>query len=287
MPVSKIGELSPCSIVSGHFQVAMPKTAISVISWVNKPEIYEKHVLHSFDKGKQLNADIELVSVTTDACARNIGAAYNIGKRQAKHQIKAYLHQDFGILDRSWARKMDVMLSTPGVGAVGVIGSVVDTGGLFAFCHTQFQRGVWADSRFFNAECCPVKLVDGMAIITKLDFDFAECYEGPHMAIEDMCMQVREAGLQIWLAGSKWFHASSGNADAKFWRSMHTFRKRWKHMLPPDLPPVSMFQSLYAKYPHGFPKALLMQGGWDIVWQQWRRHTQLAKVAQRKQEMDL
>lgn len=149
---------------------------VSAITWVNQEATYKRMLLPTITGGHQIaDYELQVIIVSQGAGATNIGQAYNMGLERAIHPIKVFAHQDVTIHDRSFVAKLDALLSCPDVGAVGTIGSIVDTGAAFFHAPTEYQKGrlhgLWWP------ECVEVKVVDGFMLCTKEDIAFSEEYE--------------------------------------------------------------------------------------------------------------
>lgn len=215
-----------------HFTTGDCGRGISVISWVNNKEMYQQMLLPSFMYGLQIEAwDVEAIVISPNAGCTNMGQAYNLGRERAKYPTKIYAHQDVRIGDRAFTAKLNVLLNQPQIGVIGMVGSTVDSGA--CFYHGPDEATVGMHRRMWWPEARQVQIVDCFLFATRLDIPFSEEYEGPHMVAEDYCMRARAAGYQIWIIDSPAEHVSGGHQDEGFYRSVHTFRRKWKHMLPP------------------------------------------------------
>ena len=248
---------------------------ISVICWSNNKTILEKFLFQGFVGGTQLGEpDIEMIVIAPSQGCKTMGEAYELGRKMATHPVKVYIHQDIYILDRSFMLKVWEMLKHKPISGIGIFGSDIDTGGAYFMCHPRHQWGVSRDlnmNGLHRAECAPVKIVDGVMLATDANYPWAQCYEKTHLFVEDYCMQIREGGGQIWTIDSSNLHKSSGTVDDTFWRSMQTFRRRWKHMIG-DAPPTKMYRDFYERHEKQgtWNKQLLQVGAWGAVWDEWR-----------------
>lgn len=255
---------------------------ISIIAWTNNEAIYQNYLARSFANFAQLGEEegdftFEYIKVMPDDGCKNMGEAYRLGQQRATHRIKAYIHQDVYLLDRTWARKMDIMFNhIKGIGAVGLFGSTVDTGAGYFHCHPRHQVGVSPDLTVAGlpmAECAPVKILDGPMLVTTQAFDWETRYEAQHFFVEDYCMQARAAGLKVMTVDSQHMHRSGGQLNEAYWRCARRFNKKWSYMIPDTTPPLGMFHKFYleCKRKHGgFTRDIVRAGGWDIVWQVWQ-----------------
>jgi hypothetical protein len=213
---------------------------VSVVTWCNNFDMWKQHVLSSIAGTHQVaDCEVQAILVSPRAGAKNIGQAYNMGIAEAKHPIKVFLHQDVHIYDRLFMAKLDKVFKRPHVGAVGIVGSTVDTGAAFFHAPLDKQVGRYRGQWWPQNE--QVKVVDGLLLATNQDFRFSEEYETVHMAVEDYCLQVREAGLQVWTIDSFVDHLSGGDMDDDYWLSAYKFRRKWEHMLPDNLPSLSHY----------------------------------------------
>lgn len=221
---------------------------ISLIVWLNDQLQFERLLLPTITHGYQvgldgspLEYDLQIVFAVQKEGRVNIGQAYNAAMSEARHSIKIFAHQDIHIHDRHFVAKLSQMFEDPAVGVVGVVGSVVDTGAGFFHAEPRDQRGR-INSFWYPHQQEQVKVIDGMVMATRQTMPFSEEYETVHMAIEDYCLQVREAGKQVWVVDSYIEHASPGNMNDAYWRSAEVHRRKWGHRLPPNLTPLPVLR---------------------------------------------
>ncbi len=216
---------------------------ISVIVWAREPKAALQRIISCLTEGYQQTEEpyeLQVVLVSPEAGARNMGHAYNMALDRAVYQTRVFMHDDVYIHDRTFIQKVDEMLSDAHIGVIGIIGSDVETGAAFFHAETRCHRGrklvMWWPER------ARVQQIDGLLMATRLPLRFSEEYEGPHMATEDFVMQAREAGYEIWTVDSLVDHLSGGTIDDAYWRSAQTYRAKWAHMFPSDCPPLSMYR---------------------------------------------
>lgn len=214
---------------------------ISVIAWVNDDAQWNEvqlrylHPVWGYQRGiKEREVTVEFICVRPEDECLNIGQAYNVGlQRAAPGTICVYLHQDATVTDPSFYLKLlSIKEAAPRIGMLGFVGSTVDTGA--GWFHAPLSLCVGAlltgHSQFDSPEFAPVKVLDGFGCImmpAARDLVWADCYKGPHLAIEDMCMTVRSRGLGVWTVGCRSVHLSEGTADESYWWSAETFYALW------------------------------------------------------------
>jgi hypothetical protein len=215
---------------------------VSVITWCNDMDTYMQFMLTSMTSPYQMgHIPTQFIVVPPESGARNMGHAYNMARAQAIHSIRLYIHQDVKIHDRHFLEKLNYAFLDPKMGGVGIIGSSIDTGA--AHFNTIPRNRVGILHGAFYPQRQKVKLVDGFLFATNIDLPWSEKYEGPHMAVEDMCMRVRGKGKQIWTLDVLSEHKSGGKCDPAFWRSVKIFRKRWRKALPKDMPSLKYLKA--------------------------------------------
>lgn len=256
----------------------------SVILWGNDEQLVEGLAIPSLTPPWQRGPHtVQTVCVNPEGGARNMGQAYNGGAALAQFPIKIYAHQDIVMEDRTYLTRLSEMFSeNPDIGLIGIVGSTIDTGASFFQAPAEYKLGevprdypllaqpgsffpkVHGIEAIWNTRFAPrrarVKVVDCLLFATNMDIPFAECYLKTHMVAEDYCMRVREAGKQVWIIDSLMEHFSSGTVDVTYWESVRTFRRKWRHMLPADLPSVDTFKGVYYNQNKDAP-------GWERAWQ--------------------
>ena len=216
---------------------------LSVICWAREPKAALGRLVNCLTQGYQLyegHYELQIVLVSPEAGAVNLGQAYNMALERAVYPTRLFMHDDVYIHDRCFVSKIDEMLSDQHIGVLGIVGSDVDTGAAFFHAPTQHHRGrklvMWWPER------ARVQMIDGLLMVTRLPLHFSEEYEGVHMAVEDFCMQAHAQDYELWTIDSLVDHASGGTIDDAYWRSAHTFRAKWQHLFAPDIPPLSKYR---------------------------------------------
>lgn len=231
-------------ILSEHYTAPpepQPEPPITVISWVNNTKQYQDNVLQSMvpEAGfQEYTGEVHFVVIQPDFGARNIGAAYEAGRKASAPGIKVYIHQDAGPLDPFFLSKIASAFAA-GASGVGVIGSMVDTGSAWFYAPSFDYTIGYVEpptGQVVGSAEHRVKLVDGFVFATNAELPWCEDYLGPHMAVEDMCKRIEAAGGQVWTISTQFIHQSPGTIDEDFWRSCQIFRDKWWPTLPPDLP---------------------------------------------------
>lgn len=255
----------------------------SLVIWSSDPQETEGLAIPSLvPPWQQGEHTVEVITVPPAARARNIGQVYTAAGKMARFPIKIYAHQDIVMEDRQFLTKLSGMIEAdPRIGVVGIVGATIDTGGGFFHAPTAYKRGESPEQRAevdpptaffrrvhdltttwvtrFNPERAEVALVDCLLFASPLDLPFATCYHKTHMAAEDYCMRVRSKGYTVWTLDSLMKHFSTGTLDYHYWESVRTFRRKWRHMLPPELPSVQTLRKFQGDLTRNDPS-------WDSVW---------------------
>jgi hypothetical protein len=234
----------------GATGIATAVADFSLIVWVSDMVRFDAMVRPSFANAYQHGAytlDAVLVGqMHQGRKVRNMGEAYNIGKRQARPDtIKIYMHQDCGVLDRSLLDKLEVMFSRPYIGAVGILGATIDTGASYFQAPIEKQVGAAHDLRGFRPDTARVKVLDGLLMATTSNAEWGEAYRGAHMAVEDYCMRVRAEGKEIWTVDALVQHLSLGTVDDDYWASVKEFRNRWAGAFENMVPSVGKLRAVH------------------------------------------
>lgn len=147
------------------------KDAIAVVSWVNKPEMYQKLVLPAFHPNggfQQVSVPVKMITIPPEMGCKNIGEAYELGRLAAKknHGITnvVYVHQDAFPVDWRYLDKV-LLAHKAGAGGTGIIGCVEPTGG--AWFHGKGPQNMsgfidMGTGRIIGYEERAVQVVDGL-----------------------------------------------------------------------------------------------------------------------------
>lgn len=227
----------------------VPPPLISVISWVNDREKWNEVLLSClapiwmYQRG---TVPVEFIVIDeSDHCSR-MGEAYELGRKRAQADIRCYLHQDMTVTDPSFYLKLLEIAKVRKIGALGFVGSTVDTGASWMHAPPDKCYGIHqtnrAEGNFDSPEFARVQLVDGFGFITMpsakdIAWGRYPQYVGPHLAVEDMCMRVRQRGLEVWTVGASSVHESPGSADEGYWNSAEKFYLHWGHTMDSNAVP--------------------------------------------------
>src|SRR5438105_8093648 len=123
--------------------MAKERLQISAISWSNDLAIHNRFFALSFEAAPWYGyPEIDPVVILPHDNCKNLGEAYNLGRKRAKFPLKIYMHQDVQLQDRSLGNKLGALLKEgSGIGAVGPLGASIDTGGGYWFWHPKYQVG--------------------------------------------------------------------------------------------------------------------------------------------------
>ena len=184
---------------------------ISLVSVVNKLEVFEKNLKPSIPKG------IERIIIDNEGNKRFSSAskALNWGIKQAKNSIVLCVHQDI-VFGRHWWEdfiKQECRLKNWGVlGGVGIV--------------TEY-RLIWGYS--LNRTKQATSLDECLMVINKKNkiwFD-EEVFDGWHLYAADYCMECRKKGLKIFIMAGEFAHKWQENPKSDWLESTIPFRQKF------------------------------------------------------------
>ena len=197
-----------------------------------------------------IGTDYELIVVDNSSSNYSIFSAYNEGVRRSKGDILCFMHDDVLFHTSNWGLNVQKHFENPEVGLIGVAGGHY----LPAMPCFWFQNST---DRYINIlqhengnkkpyldhlkegeqEKNEVVAVDGVwfcirkSLFESISFD--EQYNGFHMYDLDICMQVRQLGLKLFVVYDVLIeHMSLGNVGRSWMDAALTFWKKWKQELP-------------------------------------------------------
>jgi hypothetical protein len=194
---------------------------ISVITWVNKFDVYQGLV--------ESLPDCELIPIGQEF--DSMAKAYNEGTRQAHGDILLYIHQDCRIRDNRLLQALETALENPKTGFCGPIGSLVVS-----------DRSWWETDRInlrgwliqgeeissFGAYDGPARQIDGYFMATKHRFTWPEEFPGIHFTDLAMCRIAEEQGFENRIFSVATQHLSQGeNTSESYKQNYELYRKRF------------------------------------------------------------
>ena len=163
---------------------------ISLVSIVNKPEMFEKHLKPSIPKG------VERIIIDNENNKRfpSASKALNWGIKQAKNSIVLCVHQDIK-LHQNWFDafiRQECRFKNWGVlGGVGIL--------------TEYKL-VWGYS--LDRAIRATSLDECLIVVNKKNkiwFD-EKVFDGWHLYAADYCMECRKKGLKIYIVSGEFQH---------------------------------------------------------------------------------
>jgi hypothetical protein len=193
---------------------------ISVISWVNKPDVYQGLV--------ESLPDCELIPIGQEC--DSLAKAYNEGTRQAKGDVLLYIHQDCRIRDSRFTELLHKALEDPKTGFCGPIGSSAvsdrswwDTARINL--HGWLLQGE-KDLTYFDIYDGPARQIDGYFMATKHRFHWPEEFPGIHFTDLAMCRLAEEQGFQNRIFSVVTQHLSQGESTSQSYLDNYEIYKR-------------------------------------------------------------
>lgn len=206
---------------------------ITVIVWCNDEAKLREYVIGSLTPHYQVaDFQMQLIAVSPEAGYATMGQAYAAAQKRAMYATRVYIHQDVAIMSRDFVVKLHEMLDQPHIGAVGAVGTVVDTGGAYFHADLDDRRGVYYGVAY--PERAKVQNLDGMLLCTREEIEWCGEYKTRHMVIEDACMQIRRMGLENWTIDAVFQHYTKGEPDEHYWNSLPLFQERHSDLFEGD-----------------------------------------------------
>ncbi len=193
---------------------ALKLSEISLVSIVNKSEMFENNLQPSLPKG------IEAIIIDNEGNKKFSSAskALNFGIKQAKNSIVLCVHQDI-VFHRGWFDsfiRQECRLNNWGMlGGVGILG--------------QEYKLVWGYS--LSSALRATSLDECLMVINKKnDIYFDEkVFDGWHLYAADYCMECREKGLRIFIPAGEFAHKWLENEKKRDWlESTIPFREKFR-----------------------------------------------------------
>lgn len=197
-----------------------------------------------------IGTDYELIVIDNSSNDHSIFSAYNEGVRRSKGDILCFMHDDILYQTINWGVNVQRHFENHEVGLLGVAGGYY----LPAMPCYWFQNAMDRSINIIQhenrcKEACldfmregeqeknEVVAVDGVwfcirkNLFGKISFD--EHYNGFHMYDMDICMQIRQLGLKLFVVYDVLIeHMSLGNAGCSWLDAALAFWKKWKQELP-------------------------------------------------------
>jgi GT2 family glycosyltransferase len=222
---------------------------ISLISWVNRKEQYNKLIYSIADNafgddqsgkwyaenGRTVYKNIyeeplyELIDIGQEF--DSMANAYNEGTRVATGDIFVYVHQDVLIHDKQFYEKVITLFKEhPNTGFAGPIGNIVPTDHSWwtvgpRHCRGWVRQGVYDNILSFGNYTGPARQLDGLMLITNKRFVFPEQLPGIHFLDMWMCREAEKQGYQNMILDIDVLHKSGGeNRSQQYKDNLTLFR---------------------------------------------------------------
>lgn len=198
---------------------------MSIVSLVNKPEVYDACTISSTSSLKEI---IEYIPIYNP----NSGSTgLNRGFDEAKNDLVICCHQDIYYMD-GWFDKLNKCLS--------MIEKDKGKWGVCGMAGTTFQ-GLWMGSHvkdvglsMYGHEIHPVQTLDCSTLILSKDtcknneLRFDENLKYFHMYGEDICLQANDKGLGVYVINVPIDHRSSWAPHSGFYESRDYMIQKWR-----------------------------------------------------------
>lgn len=203
---------------------------------------------------KTIGVPHEIIHIDNSQGKYNIFEAYNLGVKQAKGEYLCFMHEDIIFHSQNWGKAVELHLSQPFVGALGVAGGNVVLDKLdwrfYGFgqvyliqgnSSTEETPGYYISHTVSKDPHIPlsqVAVLDGVWICIRKDlfnqirFDDHNFHDF-HLYDSDICMQVNQMGLGVFVTYDVLLeHKSEGTFSEGYKDSLAVFANKWKDCLP-------------------------------------------------------
>jgi len=201
-----------------------------------------------------IGVEYELIVVDNSKNKYSIFSAYNEGVKRAKFPFLCFMHDDILFHTSDWGRKVINHFQNTKVGLIGTMGShfmpktpigwyqsrVTSGGGL----QRVFKNGKYSVEKQMDLIYLKDKLsiegvvVDGLwfcipkSMFSLVSFDELT-FKGFHCYDLDICLQIRNAGFQVYIISDILIeHFSSGSFTTDWVKNTVLFFEKWKDQLP-------------------------------------------------------
>lgn len=211
---------------------------ISIVTLVNRPEIYEENVLRSTLKEKD---NIEYIKIDNAVSA---ASGLNSGLENATNDIVICCHQDIWFRE-GWYERLDIILkklSNFGLGCLEDDDGLNDDGliniwGVLGMAGTTFNNimvGTHSGLGMIdNRDIIRVQTLDGSCLILKksvckeYDLKFDENLIWFHFYCVDIALQANEKGLGAYVINVPIDHRTKWTSGGGFQESSQYISKKW------------------------------------------------------------
>ncbi len=202
---------------------------------------------------KTIGTDYEIIHIDNSQGKYNIFEAYNLGVERAKGEYLCFMHEDILFKSDNWGPAVEMHLSQPCVGAIGVAGGCVVLDKLdwrfYGFGIVNLEQGnytveenpVYYISNHLEKQKIPltqVAILDGAWIAMRknlfqqIRFD-DQTFHDFHLYDSDICMQINKMGLGVFIVFEVFIeHKSEGTYSEGYRKSLEVFAEKWKADLP-------------------------------------------------------
>lgn len=204
------------------------ETEISIVTLVNKPDIYQENVIESTLDIKDI---IEYIVIPSPVSA---AVGLNTGLEKASNDLVICCHQDVYFLN-GWynSLKRCLTLLNDKWGVCGVAGTIGD-GNLVGVCSGLLMH---------EEDIIPIQTLDCLCIILKKsnELRFDENLKFFHMYGEDIALQANDKKMGAYVINIPLKHNSKWTSGPGFEDSYEYLKKKWKNKVHPIYTTVGTF----------------------------------------------
>ena len=211
---------------------------VSIISVVHKDEVFQNYLKPSIDKQK--GVDIELIVVdNTSNQFSSLSKAFNNGVSKVTNDWIMFIHPDVVFLDNYSAHDLlenvnKSCIEDSTIALWGVAGVTEQRGSRVITTIEQGQTHI-KSTYSFSHDYEYVQTVDACCFLLRRDtlreFPFWEELSGYHMAVEELCLTLKENGKHIVTIPSRLWHLSTGaSLDYTYYRETRKVIRRHKEL---------------------------------------------------------
>ncbi|QKJ30436.1 hypothetical protein HQ865_11940 [Mucilaginibacter mali] len=196
-----------------------------------------------------IGVEYEVILIDNSENQYNIFQAYNRGVQQSKYNTLCFMHDDISYHTPNWGNAVVGHFADDQIDAIGIAGTPYCTfmpgpwwGNGIIYRHILQINGDGSNAQLQSNGQTDVKrqavILDGVwfcirkSMFGQISFDDAT-FKGFHFYDADICMQIHQAGGNLWCINDVLIsHHSMGNVNRDWIDSALIFHKKWEKHLP-------------------------------------------------------
>ncbi len=223
---------------------------LSIVTCVSDPSIYQQCLLDSVQQTRNSFA-IDIIPVINSNGAYSASTALNVGVAASKNDLVICAHQDVRLMPGWFSRLYDLIdelgdnWAVLGVAGISLEAGITDIGRWGGTLDKTIAVGTVFDDQVSTEPYWdglqPPTLVhcldECLFVINKqADLSFDTRFNGFHFYGTDLCLQARDAKLEVYAAGLPIIHdgkySTSMSGNSKYWTYFRILYNKWSGRFP-------------------------------------------------------